>query len=209
MPPGVLEPCDVRPAACTPPGTVAAMARYAALLRGIAPSGRNMTNDKLRSVFEGLGLEDVGSVLASGNIVFRSDVADAAVLEQRIEDGLALELGISSRTLVRTCEEMRALVDSDPFPGLAHSSTTYLTATFIKDAAGAPHAVPGQLDPGTTVVRYDAAARAVLAITDNSEPARAAAFMVWLERSYGKGITTRSWLTVQRIVRKLESGSTG
>ncbi len=181
------------------------MPRFAALLRGIAPSGTNMTNDKLRAVFERLGLEDVASVLASGNIVFRSDNADVAVLERRIEDALVLELGISSRTLVRTYGELRALVDSDPFPGLTHGSNTYLTATFIKDAAGVADAVPGQLDPGTTIVRYDAAARAVLAITDNREPNRAGGFMVWLERVYGKGITTRSWLTVQRIVRKLES----
>ena len=42
------------------------MFRYVALLRGIAPSGPNMTNDKLRGVFEGLGYERVSSVLASG-----------------------------------------------------------------------------------------------------------------------------------------------
>ena len=48
------------------------MHRYAAILLGIAPSGKNMTNDKLRGVFEALGLEDVASVLASGNIVLGS-----------------------------------------------------------------------------------------------------------------------------------------
>ncbi len=163
-----------------------------------------MTNDKLRAVFEGLGLEEVGSVLASGNIVFRSDVADAPVLEQLIEDALARELGISSRTFVRTYPELRAMVDSDPFPGERHGSDTYLTATFIKDPVGVPTVVPGQLDPGTRIVRYDKVARAVLAITDNREPNRARGFMLWLDRSYGKDITTRSWRTVQRIVSKLE-----
>jgi uncharacterized protein (DUF1697 family) len=181
------------------------MARFAALLRGIAPSGTNMTNDRLRAVFEGLGLEDVASVLSSGNIVFRSSATDADVLEHRIEEALALELGLSSRALLRTQSELRALVDSDPFPGLTHAPETYLTATFVKhpDPAGL---VPGLLDPGTRVVRYDAAARAVLAITDNTEPSRARGFMAWLEKSYGNDITTRSWLTVQRLVRTLESG---
>lgn len=163
-----------------------------------------MTNDKLRAVFEGLGLEEVGSVLSSGNIVFRTEIADTAVLEQRIEDALAGELGISSRPFVRTYSELRALVDSDPFPGETHGSHTYLTATFVKEADGVPHVVAGQLDPGTTVVRYDTAARAVLAITDNSEPNSSRGFLLWLDRSYGKDITTRSWLTVQRIVRTLE-----
>jgi len=106
--------------------------------------------------------------------------------------------------LLRTYAELRALVDSDPFPGVTHGSSTYLTATFIKDAERVPNIVPGQLDPGTKIVRYDAAARAVLAITDNSGPNRARGFTLWLDGSYGKGVTTRSWLTVQRIVTRLE-----
>jgi hypothetical protein len=57
-----------------------------------------MTNDKLRGVFEGLGLEDVASVLSNGNAVFRSSGEDAPVLGHLIEDALARELGISSRT---------------------------------------------------------------------------------------------------------------
>ena len=167
-----------------------------------------MTNDKLRGVFEGLGLEDVASVLASGNIVFRADAAgsaDTAVLEQRIEDALALELGISSRTLVRTHAELRALVDSDPFPGLTHGTHTYLTATFIKDPEGGPETLPGHLDPSTRIVRYDPAARAVLAVTDNDVPASGRSVLSWLEETFGKSITTRSWLNVQKIVRRLES----
>ena len=163
-----------------------------------------MTNDKLRGALEALGLEDVASVLSSGNVVFRTDLDDARVLEQRIEDALARELGLSSRTLVRSYPELRALTDSDPFPGVTHSSSTYLTATFVEDGA-AREVAAGHLEPGTTVVRYDPAARAVLAITDNTQPDRARGFMRWLEESYGTGITTRSWLTVERIVRKLEN----
>jgi len=165
-----------------------------------------MTNDKLRAVFDGLELEDVASVLSSGNIVFRTAGADAPTLEQRIEDALARELGISSRTLLRSDTELRALVYSDPFPGATHDSRTYLTATFVKHPSPTL-VVLGPMDEGTTIVRYDAAARAVLAITDNREPNRARSFMLWLEASYGKGITTRSWLTVQKINRTLENMS--
>lgn len=187
------------------PGTVGTMPHYAALLRGIAPSGTNMTNDKLRGVFEQLGFAKVASVLASGNIVFCSADADVPGLEQRIEDALATDLGIASRTIIRAHSELRALLDSEPFPGLTHGRGTYLTATFVKDAAAAPDVIAEQLDSRTQVVRYDRAARAILAITDNSDPATTPDFMSWLEKSYGKDITTRSWLTVQRVVRKLES----
>src|SRR6476661_8802763 len=70
------------------------MRSYAALLRGIAPSGTNMTNDKLRGVFERLGFAEVASVLASGNIVFHGEVTDVASLELRIENALANHLGL-------------------------------------------------------------------------------------------------------------------
>jgi hypothetical protein len=42
-------------------------------------------------------------------------------------------------------------------------------------------------------------------VTDNSDPARAREYMVWLAATFGKDYTTRSWLTVQRILKKLES----
>lgn len=181
------------------------MHRYAALLRGIAPSGPNMTNDKLRGVFERLGFADVASVLASGNIVFGAAEPDARALEARIEDALAADLRLASRTIVRTHGELRALVDGDPFAGLTHSRSSYLTATFVKDTAGGPGPVGDRADPRFPGVRYDAAARAVLAVTDATRPGGTPDFMAWLERTYGKAITTRSWLTVQRIVRRLEA----
>ncbi|TNC18320.1 DUF1697 domain-containing protein [Georgenia sp. 311] len=180
------------------------MGRYAALLRGIAPSNPSMTNDKLRGVFEGLGLESVGSVLASGNIVFRSTEADVPALEDRIQEALRTGLGIGGGTIVRELTELRDLLDRDPFDGLTHGRGSYLTVTFLK---ARPHAVPlpPEPDPLTRVVGYDEGAGAFLAVIDNSEPGRTPDFMVWLDRAYGKDITTRTWLTVQRIVRKLEA----
>ena len=184
--------------------TVCTMYHYVALLRGIAPSGKNMTNDKLRGVFEALGFANVRSVLASGNITFRTTDPDVPSLEQRIERELARHLGIASRTIIREHSELRALLDSEPFPGLTHGRGVYLTATFFKDAATAPNLLPQQPDRLTRVVRYDRLARAVLAITDTSDRGDAPSFMSWLEKTYGKDMTTRSWLTVQRVVKKLE-----
>ncbi|MDF2092242.1 DUF1697 domain-containing protein [Knoellia sp. 3-2P3] len=176
-----------------------------ALLRGIAPSGANMTNDKLRGVFEGLGFTAVGSTLASGNITFCTAESDVPSLETRIEEALVSGLSVSSRTIIREHRELRSLVDSDPFPGLTHERRTYLTATFLKDARLSPDVIAAEPVRSTRVVRYDRSARAVLAVTDNSDPGAASGFMSWLERSCGKDINTRSWLTVQRIVRRLES----
>ncbi|GAB2638841.1 DUF1697 domain-containing protein [Nocardia goodfellowii] len=181
------------------------MTGYAALLRGIAPSNPNMTNDKLRAVFERLGFEKVASVLASGNIVFHSDESDVPALEERIQQALIAELGIGGGTIVRSHEELRKLLDSDPFPGLTHGRGTYLTATFLKEGAPTPVRLPDQPDPLVQIVGYDEAARVFLWIIDNSDQGKTPDFMSWLDKTYGKDITTRTWLTVQRIVKKLES----
>lgn len=192
-------------------GTLGAMGRYAALLRGITPSNPNMTNDKLRGVFEGLGLGDVTSVLASGNIVFRSAESDVPVLEERIQAALVRELGIGGGTIIREHAELRALLDRDPFAGLSHDRSTYLTVTFLKDraavkvAAAAPEHWPERPDPLTRGLGYDPAARVILAVLDNTTTGTPSGVMSWLEKTCGKDITTRTWLTVQRIVRKMES----
>lgn len=180
------------------------MNRYAALLRGIMPSNPNMRNEKLRGVFEGLGFEAVGSVLSSGNVVFGSAESDAAALESRIQKALNTELGIGGGTIIRSREELRALFDSDPFPGLTHARGTYLTVTFLKDraAATAPDSLPAELATAVRIVGYDEAAAAVLAVIDNTA-STTPNHMAWLETVYGKDITTRTWLTVQKVLAKL------
>ncbi|MEU2030233.1 DUF1697 domain-containing protein [Nocardia amamiensis] len=182
------------------------MNAYAALLRGIMPSNPNMSNAKLRAVFESLGFDRVGSVLASGNIVFRSAETDVPALEERIQQALSTELGIGGGTIIRSHEELRALLDSDPFEGSPHGRGNYLIVTFLKDAAAAATVtLPEQPDPLTRIVGYDKAARAFLAVIDNSDPGKTPNFMAWLDKTYGKDITTRTWLTIERIVKKLEN----
>ncbi|MFF0494147.1 DUF1697 domain-containing protein [Nocardia sp. NPDC004068] len=180
------------------------MTRYAAWLRGIMPSNPNMRNEKLRGVFEGLGFESVSSLLTSGNILFTSDETDVPTLESTIQQALNAELGIGGGTIIRSRDELRELVDSDPFDGLEHSRGTYLTATFIKDGSklGPPGPLPEPLTAAVRIAGYDERARAVLAVIDNITPTTAN-HMSWLESIYGKDITTRTWLTVQKVLAKL------
>lgn len=172
-----------------------------ALLRGIAPSGKNMSNTQLRGVFEGLGFDRVTSVLASGNIVFGAPRQDVTGLEASIEDALRTQLGIGGGTIIRSLDELEGLLDRTPFAGLTHGRGTYLTATFLKVPLTGE--APEQPHPLTRVLGYDVDARAVLAVTDNRVTGTTGHWMAWLEKTHGTGITTRTWLTVQRIVTKL------
>ncbi|MEG8180354.1 DUF1697 domain-containing protein [Nocardia terpenica] len=180
------------------------MIRYAAWLRGIMPSNPAMRNEKLRAVFTGLGFDAVSSLLSSGNILFGSAETDVPTLESRIQQALNAELGIGGGTIIRSRAELQALVDSDPFAGLTHGRDTYLTVTFVKDGGkrGGPGPLPAALASAVRIVGYDEPARAVLAVIDNMTPSTAN-HMAWLESVYGKDITTRTYLTVQKVLAKL------
>jgi uncharacterized protein (DUF1697 family) len=181
------------------------MQRCVAFLRGIAPTGTNMTNDKLRAVFDGHGFANVGSVPTSGNITFTGADADGPSLEQRIERALVSGLGVATRTIMRAYPELRALLDSEPLPGLTHGPVTHLTAPSLKKPESVLLVVSEQPGRRTRVVCYDRSLGPSWQSPITAIRGTPPGFMSWLEGSYGNDITTRNWLTVQRVVKKLES----
>ncbi|HEX6196635.1 MAG TPA: DUF1697 domain-containing protein [Jiangellaceae bacterium] len=178
------------------------MPSYAALLRGIGPSNPNMRNEKLRGVFERLGFDDVASVISSGNLVFRSDDTDVPTLETSIEEALRTDLGINSTTLLRSADELEAMIAADPFGDLEHGRASYLTATFRKDRGAMPE--PPEFAPGSgaRIVGTDDARSAIYIVTDTTSTSTPDV-MALLEKTFGKAITTRTWKTVQRIATKM------
>ncbi len=159
--------------------------RYVALLRGIMPMNPNMRGEKLRSVFEKLGFTNVATVIASGNVVFESPNKNSAALEAKIEKAFPKYLGFTSTTIIRSHDELAAIVKKNPFKGKEHSQSSYLLVTFLKDK----HRVPG------------GAMFTAINLKDKNTPN----IMTDLERRYTKAITSRTWLTVLRILKKMES----
>lgn len=90
------------------------MTRYVALLRGVNVGGVNIRMADLAEVFRGLGLSDVKTVLASGNVLFDAD-ADASALKPRIEAGLRERFGYEAWVHVLSIDEIRRIVDAFPF----------------------------------------------------------------------------------------------
>lgn len=70
---------------------------------------------ELRRVFEGLGLKEVETFIASGNVVFNSDAEEMRALELLIEGGLQKALGYEVTTFLRTEEELAAIAKYEPF----------------------------------------------------------------------------------------------
>lgn len=175
------------------------MPKYVALLRGIAPSGKNMQNDKLRGVLQKLGFTNVQSVISSGNVIFESPLTDVPALESQIEAAWPAQLGFKSTTIVRSLGELKTLESQAPFKGYDHSPKTSLNVTFLKFPAKPGTQPPA--GPGYTVMAaYD---REICVIVDTTA-AKTPNYMAKAERAYGTQITTRTWKTVQRIIARLE-----
>lgn len=80
--------------------------RHFAFLRAVNVGGRTVRMEHLRQLLTGLGLEDVETFIASGNVIFSAGRRGAAALERRIATHLASELGFSVDTFVRTPPEL-------------------------------------------------------------------------------------------------------
>jgi uncharacterized protein (DUF1697 family) len=91
------------------------MPRYAAFLRGINVGGTRIAKDDLCAPFRALGLEEVTTFRASGNVIFDGPRESTTKLAKRIEARLAEDLGFTrALTFIRTTAEMRALAEDDP-----------------------------------------------------------------------------------------------
>lgn len=91
------------------------MPKFIAFLRAINVGGHNVTMEKLRALFEGLGFKDVETFIASGNVIFTSNSKNAGALERKVEDHLHKSLGYEVKTFLRTESELAAIAQHAPF----------------------------------------------------------------------------------------------
>jgi uncharacterized protein (DUF1697 family) len=115
---------------------------YVALLRAVNVGGTGkLPMAELKAMCEALGFEGVRTYIASGNVVFSSALPEkkvAAALEQRLHAYAGKPVGV----LVRTADEMRAVLAANPFPDGAPNR---VVAIFLETAppAGALDAATG------------------------------------------------------------------
>jgi len=181
------------------------MSKYVAMIRGVGPENPNMKGEKLRWAFENMGFKNVGSFLASGNVLFESSKTDTVKMERLAEKTLPQLLDFSRDVFIRSEAELQKLVDANPFGELKHQNNgkTYLTVTFFKTTPKDLPALPFQPEGKAfqLLAEVDGALCSVVDLTTGKTPD----LMAWLERQFGKQITTRTWSTVTRMLAKLKA----
>lgn len=96
------------------------MDRYVAFLRGMNLGGRRIKNEELRRHFEEIGLEEVATFRASGNVIFSTPKREAeGKLAQQVEEELGERLDYEVPVFLRSIEEVAAIAAQEPFAAKA------------------------------------------------------------------------------------------
>ena len=178
------------------------MARQIALLRGINLGSRNrVPMPDLRAALGDAGYEDVATLVQSGNIVLSSP-KKPKTLEREISKLVLDEFGVTSSTVVRTRDELEAVIERNPIAD-GPSTPKLFQVSFFSDEPDAA-AVEKLLARDFGVERIEVIGREAYAWhPDGIQKSK-------LARELGKGLrgdgTARNWNTVTKLLELADGG---
>jgi uncharacterized protein (DUF1697 family) len=100
--------------------------------------------------------------------------------------------------LVRTMDDLQTLAKADPFKGIPVTEDTRLYVTFINGSAKGTINVP-YLSPDKAFRILKASKTEVISVLDVAAMGTVDAMSI-LEKEWGKGVTTRNWNTVEKLL---------
>lgn len=110
---------------------------HVAFLRGINVGGKNILPMKaLAEMFVAAGATDVETYVQSGNVVCRARSAVAKKLPTLIHDAIMKRFGYAIPVVMRSRDELRAVVRANPFLAIG-ADPKKLHVAFLRDAPGA------------------------------------------------------------------------
>lgn len=180
------------------------MTSYVAFLRGINNIGhKTVKMAELQHVFEAIGFQNVKTIMASGNIVFDSVRPESAHLRSEIENVLENKLGYPVYVVLRLLDELRLLVLSNPFSQIKITPRTKFILTFLSEKPihrlTLPYKSP---ERDFTILRITGGEiYSEVTLLPGIRPYRIIGF---LEKEFGKKITTRNWNTILKIVKRTD-----
>jgi uncharacterized protein (DUF1697 family) len=172
------------------------MPRQIALLRGVNV-GRHKRVDmaRLRSLIEELGCSDVRTYLQSGNVVFGGPRRSAQQLERALEQ----ELGFRVPVLLRTRDELAAVVRANPLREVATDPAKHVVV--FCDAKPSVRLDAPAFEPERFAVR----GREVYLWAPGGL-ARSELAKVLAAKPLGKKSTARNWRTVEKLLALADGG---
>jgi uncharacterized protein (DUF1697 family) len=169
------------------------MARTVALLRGINVGGnKKVPMARLREVIGELGYSDIKTYVNSGNVVFGGRKAS----QRRIEDALEAEFGWRIPVVLRTREELAAVIDANPLGAQATNLSRYLVS-FSGSAQPLDASRMDGVEPGRNEAYEIVGREAYLWLPDGVHSSPLAKAVT--DRRFGVVLTARNWRTVEKL----------
>lgn len=170
------------------------MKRYAAFLRGVSPMNCKMP--ELKRAYERAGFKEVTTLLSSGNVVFSAKPAAISTLEKACEAATEKFLKKRFDTIVRPVEELRALLESDPYQAFKLKPRSKRVVTFLRKKPKELPELPIELDDARIL-----AVQGREALSAYVPGPKGPVFMMLIEKTFGKQVTTRTWDTIQKCAK--------
>ena len=170
------------------------MNKYVSLLRGINVGGhKRVPMADLRKLLEKHGYKNVKTVLASGNVVYESDEGKIGQIGEILEKAFGFNIPV----ITIPFEAIEEIVASDPFGEVKVTPRMKLYVTFLKNKPEVKIQLPyvsaddSFKIPGITE-------NAIFSYVDLEKTGTLDA-MDFLEKEFGKELTTRNYNTVVKI----------
>ncbi len=174
------------------------MTRQIALLRGInVGAHRRVAMADLRALLSDAGYSDVKTLGQSGNIVLGTEQGSPARLGRKLESQLAEGLGVHAQVLVRTRQELAAVVAFNPLATIAIDLKRYQVSFLSAEPKPAAIAAIAAID--TAPERWTARGREIYAWYPHGIHGSPLAKLLSDQR-LGVHVTARNWNTVTKLL---------
>jgi uncharacterized protein (DUF1697 family) len=170
---------------------------YVALLRAVTPTGKNkVPMAQLRDVLTAAGFGRVRTYIQSGNVLIDTD-SPPPVLAQQINILIKRHIGPDLKVIVRTCGELTAILQADPFRDYENAaSCTYFVHFDEQPPDAATQAVATQEYGRDEIVFEDRTAYLYIPGTYGDSKLSGPN----LEKKLGVAATMRNFNTMQKLV---------
>ncbi|MFZ1754251.1 MAG: DUF1697 domain-containing protein [Caldilineaceae bacterium] len=171
---------------------------HISLLRGINVGGnKKIRMADLKALYESLGFVNVASYVQSGNVIFETDAAQSPALAARIEAAILAHFGFDVTVLLRSSEELRRILDGNPFPG---AEPKFLHVLFLA-AAPDPALLETLTVPANRGEEWRLAGREMYLHYPNGS-GRSKMTGAFFERALGLAASARNWNTVNALYER-------
>src|SRR5579859_7577274 len=106
-------------------------------IRGINVGGHSIIKmDALRALFVSLKFQDPQTYLQSGNVVFKTGEPSLPAIAATIQRAIAKKFACRPEVVLRTVEDLRAVIAKNPFAERSDIEPAKLLVSFLAGAPG-------------------------------------------------------------------------